>query len=90
MEDNSAIALTKTAQRKLKEVTLDFGSQFASYYRRPIDVLCAEIFKSIKQNDEHTLNRAEADLQDILYELNREVRLQYDDNDFLDKFKKLF
>ena len=30
---NRAKALTDQAQRKLKEVTLDFGSQFASYYR---------------------------------------------------------
>ena len=81
-ENNRAIALTERAQRKLKEVTLDFGTQFASYYRRRIDVLCEEILKSLEQNDELTLDRAEVDLQDTLYKLNHEVRLQYEDDDF--------
>ncbi len=90
---NRAKALTDQAQRKLKEVTLDFGSQFASYYRRRIDVLCEEILKSLEQDDERTLDRSEADLQDTLYELNREVRLQYDDEDddnFFGAIKKTF
>ena len=90
---NRAKALTDQAQRKLKEVTLDFGSQFASYYRRRIDLLCEEILKSLAQDDERSLDRAEADLQDTLYELNREVRLQYDDeddDDFLGAIKKTF
>ena len=82
-ESNRAIALTERAQRKLKEVTLDFGTQFASYYRRRIDVLCEEILKSLEQNDELSLDKAETDLQDALFELNREVRLQYEDDDFL-------
>ena len=90
---NRAKALTDRAQRKLKEVTLDFGSQFASYYRRRIDVLCEEILQSLEQDDERSLDRAEADLQDTLYELNREIRLQYDDeedDDFLGAIKKTF
>ena len=66
------------AQRKLKEIALDFGSEFASYYRHRIDDLCQEISNSLKNNDEITLDRAKANLQDILYELNREVRSQYD------------
>ena len=77
------------AQRKIKEVTLNFGSQFASYYRRRIENLCQEIDHSLEQNDERTLERIAADLQDVLYELNREVRLQYDDREddlFWDKF----
>ncbi|MEN9518603.1 MAG: DnaK protein [Cyanobacteriota bacterium] len=90
---NRAKALTDQAQRKLKEVTLDFGSQFASYYRSRIDVLCEEILKSLEQDDERSLDRAEGDLQDTLYELNREIRLQYDDEDddnFFGAIKKTF
>lgn len=90
---NRAKALTDRAQRKLKEVTLDFGSQFAGYYRRRIDVLCEDILKSLEQDDERSLDRAEADLQDALYELNREIRLQYDDEDddnFFGAIKKTF
>ena len=78
---NRAKALTERAQRKLQEITLDFGSQFASYYRRRINVLCKEIFQSLEQNDELSLDKAEADLQDNLFELDREVRLQYDDEE---------
>ena len=90
---NNAKSLTDQAQRRLKEVTLDFGSQFASYYRRRIDALSEEISDALARDDERVLDRAEADLQDALYELNREVRLQYDDEedkDFLGGLKDLF
>ena len=90
---NRAKALTDQAQRRLKEVTLDFGSQFASYYRRRIDSLCEEVLDSLKKDDERSLDRSQADLQDTLYELNREVRLQYDDeedDDFFGAIRKTF
>ncbi|AFZ36021.1 Chaperone protein dnaK [Stanieria cyanosphaera PCC 7437] len=90
---NNAKALTDQAQRRLKEVTLDFGSQFATYYRRRIDTLCEDILRSLEQNDEITLDRAQADLQDTLYELNREVRLQYEDeedDDFFGAIRRTF
>ena len=89
---NKAKALTDQASRRLKEVTLDFGSQFASYYRRRIESLSQEIIESLKQNDDRRLDRAQADLQDALYELNREVRMQYDDEDesFFSTIKKTF
>ena len=75
---NRARALTDQAQRRLKEVILDFGSQFASSYRRRIEALSEEILNSLEQDDDRRLDRAQADLQDTLYELNREVRLQYE------------
>lgn len=89
---NRAKALTDQAQRRLKEVTLDFGSQFASYYRRKIESACQEILESLENNDERRLDRSQADLQDVLYELNREVRLQYeeDDDNFFGSIKKTF
>jgi molecular chaperone DnaK len=83
---NNAKALTDRAQRRLKEVTLDFGSQFANYYRRRIDTLCEDILKSLAQEDERSLDRSQADLQDTLYELDREVRMQYEDEDSDDFF----
>jgi len=78
---NRARAMADQAQRRLKEVTLDFGSQFTSYYRRNIEALCQEIYDSLERDDERLLDRAQADLQDALYELNREVRLQYEDQE---------
>jgi molecular chaperone DnaK len=89
---NSAKALTDQAQRRLKEVTLDFGSAFTLSYRRQVDALCSEILDSLEKDDERRLDRAQADLQDVLYELNREVRLQYDDKEegFFEAIKKTF
>ncbi|VEP15864.1 hypothetical protein H1P_380015 [Hyella patelloides LEGE 07179] len=76
-KSNSAKDLVIRAQRLLKEIALDFGSQFASHYRRQVDNLCQDILSSLERDDEETLVIAEANLQDILYELNKEVRLQY-------------
>ncbi len=90
---NRARALTDRAGRRLKEVTLDFGSQFASSYRRRIETLSSEIIESLEQEDERRLDRSQADLQDTLYEMNREVRLQYEDEEdesILDSLKRTF
>ena len=90
---NRAKALTDQAQRRVKEVTLDFGSQFASSYRRQIESYSTEILDSLEQDDDRRLDRAQADLQDVLYELNREVRLQYeeeDDGGFLGAIRRTF
>lgn len=89
---NRAKALTDQAQRRLREVTLDFGSQFTTPYRRDVESLCTEILDSLEKNDDRRLDRTQADLQDVLYELNREVRLQYADEEegFFESIKKTF
>ena len=89
---NRAKALTDQAQRKLREVTLDFGSQFTSPYRRDVENLCTDILDSLEKNDDRRLDRAQADLEDVLYELNREVRLQYQDEEegLFESIKKTF
>ena len=89
---NRAKALTDQAQRKLREVTLDFGSQFTTPYRRDVENLCSEILDSLEKNDDRRLDRSQSDLEDVLYELNREVRLQYQDEDegLFESIKKTF
>ena len=89
---NKAKALTDQAQRRLKEVTLDFGSAFTVSYRRQVDALSGEILDALAKEDERRLDRAQADLQDVLYELNREVRLQYADEEegFFSAIRKTF
>ncbi len=89
---NRAKALTDQSQRRLREVTLDFGSQFTTPYRRDVESLCTEILDSLEKNDDRRLDRAQADLQDVLYELNREVRLQYADEEegFFESIKRTF
>lgn len=89
---NRAKALTDQAQRRLREVTLDFGSQFTSPYRRDVESLSKDILDSLEKNDDRRLDRAQTDLQDLLYELNREVRLQYADEEegFFESIKRTF
>jgi molecular chaperone DnaK len=83
---NRAEGLANDAERQLKEVTLDFGNQFASSYRRRIEGLVQEMRQAIARNDERAIDRAYSDLQDALYELKREVQLQYEDEDEDDFF----
>lgn len=89
---NKAKALTDQAQRRLKEVTLDFGSAFTVSYRRQVEALSAEILDGLEKEDERRLDRAQVDLQDVLYDLNREVRLQYEEEDegFFSAIRKTF
>ncbi|MBD2576246.1 molecular chaperone DnaK [Oscillatoria sp. FACHB-1406] len=89
---NRAQALIDQSQRRLREITLDFGNQFASYYRRQIESLMGDLRLYLEKNDERGIDRAQANLQDALYELNREVRLQYEDEkeDFFGSIRRTF
>ena len=89
---NNAKALTDQALRRIKDVTLDFGAQFTSSYRRQIEVLNREIIESLNNDDERSLDKAKDNLEDLLHELNREVRLQYEEEDegILESIKRTF
>ncbi len=90
---NRAETLANDAERQLKEVTLDFGTQFASVYRRRIEALVQEIRQAIARDDDRAIDRAQSDLQDAVYELKREVRLQYseeEDDDFFGSIRRTF
>jgi molecular chaperone DnaK len=90
---NRAETLTNEAERQLKEVTLDFGSQFASFHRRRVEALVQEVRQAIKRDDDRAIDRTQSDLQDALYELKREVRLQYEDeeeDDFFGSIRRTF
>ena len=78
---NRAETLTNEAERQLKEVALDFGTQFAGFHRRRIEALVQELRQAIKRDDDRAIDRTQSDLQDALYELKREVRLQYSDEE---------
>ncbi|HEY9740270.1 MAG TPA: molecular chaperone DnaK [Coleofasciculaceae cyanobacterium] len=90
---NRAETLANDAERQLKEVALDFGTQFAGAYRRRIEALVQEMRAAIKRDDERAIDRSESDLRDALYELKREVRLQYSDeeeDDFFGSIRRTF
>jgi molecular chaperone DnaK len=68
-----AEALTFQAERQLREATLDFGMQFVSSYRSRIEAAVQQLRDALAQNDDRRIDQAQADLQDTLYDLNREV-----------------
>jgi molecular chaperone DnaK len=77
---NRAEALTYQAERVLREVALDFGMQFARDRRRRIESLIQELRESLQNSDERGIDISQADLQDEIYELNREAYL-YDEQE---------
>lgn len=90
---NRAETLASDAERQLKEVALDFGTQFASVYRRRIEALVEEIRAAIDRDDDRGIDRAQSDLQDALYDLKREVRLLYaeeEEDDFFGSIRRTF
>ncbi len=90
---NRAQTLTNDAERQLKEAALDFGTQFASVHRRRIEALVQQMREAIKRDDERAIDRTQSDLQDALYELKREIRLQYSDeeeDDFFGSIRRTF
>lgn len=78
---NRAEALTFQAERLLREVALDFGMQFARDRRRRIESLVQELRDYLEQADERGIDIAQTELQDELYDLNREAYLYEADDD---------
>jgi molecular chaperone DnaK len=79
-------ALILQAERQLREVALEFGMQFARNRRQRIDSICRELRESLQENEDRGIDQAYADLQDALYELNREVREYYAEDEEEDLF----
>ncbi|HEY9763549.1 MAG TPA: molecular chaperone DnaK [Trichocoleus sp.] len=77
---NRAEALTFQAERLLREVALDFGMQFARDRRRRIESLVQELREYLDRSDERGIDTTQAELQDELYDLNREAYL-YEEED---------
>ena len=81
---NRAEALTYQAERVLREVVLDFGMQFARDRRRRVERLIQELRECLTNNDERGIDITQAELQDEVYELNREAYLYEDDTEETD------
>ena len=79
-------ALIIQAERQLRDVALEFGMQFARNRRQRIDNICRDLKESLKENSDRGIDQAYADLQDALYDLNREVRQSYDEEEDDDLF----
>ncbi|MBD2361179.1 MULTISPECIES: molecular chaperone DnaK [unclassified Anabaena] len=86
-------ALILQAERQLREVALEFGMQFARNRRQRIDNISRELRDSLKEDDDRGIDQAYVDLQDALYELNREVREYYaedEDDDLFGTIRDIF
>ncbi|MEH2121759.1 molecular chaperone DnaK [Nostoc sp.] len=86
-------ALIIQAERQLRDVALEFGMQFARSRRQRIDNICRDLKESLKENSDRGIDQAYADLQDALYDLNREVRQSYDEeeeDDLLGTIRDIF
>ena len=79
-----AEVLILKAERDLKQVTLDFGMQFARNRRQLIETLSRELRQSLSQNEDRGIDQCSADLQDALYDLDREVREYYSEDEDID------
>ncbi len=90
---NRAEALTFQAERQLREATLDFGMQFVSSYRSRIEPLIRQLREALADNNDRGVDIAEANLKDVLYELNREVYQQNqgdEEGGFFESIKNFF
>lgn len=88
---NRAEALAFQAERQLREVALDYGMQFAARSRQRIEMLIRELRDSLERDDERGIDRVGVDLQDALYDLNREVSIytsESDDDDFFGSVRR--
>jgi molecular chaperone DnaK len=72
---NRAETLTFKAERVLREVAIDFGMQFGRDRRRRIEGLIQELRAALEQSDERGIDITQSDLQNEVYELNREAYL---------------
>ncbi len=72
---NRAEALTFKAERVLREVAIDFGMQFGRDRRRRIENLVQQLRAALEQSDDRGIDMFQADLQNEVYELNREAYL---------------
>jgi molecular chaperone DnaK len=81
---NRSQDLIAQCDRRLREVNLDFGPQFASNLRRQIESLSRDLLDSLNHDDDRQIDISYTRLQDALYELIREVNQSdfgYDEDD---------
>ncbi|WP_404786395.1 molecular chaperone DnaK [Altericista sp. CCNU0014] len=83
---NRSQDLIAQCDRRLREVNLDFGPQFASGLRRQLEALSRDLQDSLAQDDDRQIDLTYANLQDALYELMQEMSQageNYDDEEDL-------
>jgi molecular chaperone DnaK len=90
---NRAQALTYQAERQLREIALDQGMQFAQRQRGRVETLIRALRDSLERDDERGIDQIGADLQDALYDLNKEVAafaIEEDEDDLFGSIRRTF
>ena len=89
---NRSESLISQAERQLREVTLDYGSQFSSSFRYRIESAIRDLRDSLAKNDDRGIDRSQSDLQDAIADLNREIRERFteEDDDFFGSIRRVF
>lgn len=77
-----AEALICEAERKLKEVKLDFGMQFAQNRCQGVETSLQQLREYLAEDDEQGIDQLYANLQDAISELTRQVRDYYGEYPF--------
>ncbi|MGA1131905.1 MAG: molecular chaperone DnaK [Prochlorotrichaceae cyanobacterium] len=86
---NRADSLASQAERKLREIALDFGMYFAEAQRRQIEGIIRDLRQAVKNNDDRGIDLTQVSLQDALYELDREVNLRIEEEEGEDFFQPI-
>ncbi len=81
----TAEALAFYAERIIRGVSIDVGLQFARDRKRRIETLVQALQNTLDNQEDGLFDEIQCDLQDELYELNREAYL-YDSGDNDDDF----
>jgi molecular chaperone DnaK len=71
---NKAEALTSQAERRMREIAIEFGMQFASGQRRQVENLVRELRGALQDNNERDVETIKTELDELLQDINRQVR----------------
>lgn len=90
---NRAQTLIAQSERRLREISLDFGLYFAESKRRRIESTIRELKDYLERQDDRGLDLALAELQDALFDLNQETAARLRDEEgegFFEPLKQTF
>ncbi len=89
---NRAEALSYQAERQLREVAIEFGTQFANAQRKQIESLVREIREALADGDERLIDEIKTELDEALYDFSRQVRAltEEEDKGILGTLKDIF
>lgn len=89
---NRAEALSYQAERQLREVAIEFGTQFANAQRKQIEGLIREIREALADGDERLIDEIKTELDEAIYDFSRQVRAltEEEDKGFLGTLKDIF